>query len=648
MPVEKRTYAQGAQGESPSNTSAKPSLFRRLRYTFDNAVVHNSAFMVFLLVGSAVLAILTTAISYANGDDPTQDARWLTKKAFIDRLWFVFTQIVFGGGKPDGTGLDRVLAAVLWTGNVLFTAFLFSYVTVKLFEILAKIQKGRSAVIDANHTLILGWSNRVFPLLKELNTANAGRKGSVVIMSDKERSAMDIEIQSRVGDLKNLKLVSRSGDISNPADLSRVNVNLAKSIILLDSQGGSDANVVATVLAAKASGAAQVPVIAEVDSAKIGLALRTATEGQVIPVRSDEIIARVTAQASRQVGLGAVVLDLLDFDGDEMYFTNVPALEGKTYGEALLSFNNSSVIGLFDSHSNIKINPATSARIAKGDRIVVIAEDDTKVVYTGIRDDLLKRVAKRNAAVAPKVANLLVIGWSSMGDDVLTELAAYLPKGSTVQVAAHSEFVKADTLKGKKWGALKVTHKFLTGASDELVALTKGQKFDEIIVLGYREGISAADADAHTMLTMLQLNQLSLKAKSGEPTRLISEILDSRKAELARVAAEGDLVISDNLGALLIAQLSENPQLALIFDDLFGPGGSSILVNPIENYAAVGKSVTFAELVAAAADRGESAIGFRAAAEISLDGSTGVVLNPGKNQNFVPKTGDSLVVIGKF
>lgn len=648
MPVEKRSYGQESTSVPALKETQKPGLLERIRYAFDNAVANTSAFLSFLLIGSAALAVVMTFVSYGNGSDPQQDARWTTRLVFWDRLWFVFTQIVFGGGKPDGTNLDRFIATVLFAGNVIFSSFLFAFVTVKIFEVLAKIQRGRASVIDSNHTLILGWSNRLFPLLSELNIASSGKRSTVVVLSPKTRTEVEVEIASRCGKLSNLKVITRTGDIENPADLSRVKVALAKSVVVLDSDSSSDALAVSSVLAIQAAGAIGLPIVVEMDSPKISKSLRQVTKNQVIPVRSDDVIARVTAQASRQTGLATVVLDLLDFAGDEIYFTNVPALTGKTYRDALLGFNNSSVIGIVQGGTEAKLNPAGSRVLSSEDRLIVIAEDDTKVAYTGTRDDLLKRVAKNIPSVAAKPANLLIIGWSFMGDAVLAELAGFLPKGSTVDVVVHDDLVSADTFKGKKWGSLKVTHKAVSGDIDELVAVTKGQKFDEIIVLGYRKNISLADADAHTMLTMLQLNQLNLTSKTGEPTRLIAEILDSRKAGLARVAAEGDLVISDNLGALLIAQLSENPALASVFEDLFSAGGASILIKPVQNYVANGKQVTFADLVAAAADHGESAIGYRKASHASTDGSTGVKLNPSKTESISIEPGDSLVVIGNL
>jgi hypothetical protein len=151
------------------------------------------------------------------------------------------------------------------------------------------------------------------------------------------------------------------------------------------------------------------------------------------------------------------------------------------------------------------------------------------------------------------------------------------------------------------------------------------------------------------MLSMLQLNQLFEQDGNGvEPTRLVAEILDSSKAEIARVAAVDDLVVSDKLAALLMTQISENVALAPVFADLFDVDGASLNLKPIEYFADLGKSVTFGELVAQAAARGDSAIGIRIAANASQDGSTGVELNPSKHATYKPAAGDGLVVVGNL
>jgi K+/H+ antiporter YhaU regulatory subunit KhtT len=418
-------------------------------------------------------------------------------------------------------------------------------------------------------------------------------------------------------------------------------------VIVLDADSTGDATVVSTVLAIKSINTNPgLKIIAELDDRDTAKALITSTKGQVIPVRSHEVIARVTAQASRQPGLAAVMLDLLDFEGDEIYFTDVPALEGKTYGDALLSFNSASIIGIRKADGEVDLNPPAKTKLAKGTQLIAIAQDDDKVVYTGVQSELVGK-AKKTAKPAAKPEHLLVIGWSEMGRSVIGELAAFLPKGSTVHIVAQKKLVDPEQLKDLDFGSnVKVTAASVSGDIADLTAAASAKYYNEIIVLGYRNAISEAEADAQTMLTMLQLNQLFEADGNGvEPTRLVAEILDGRKAEIARVAAVDDLVVSDNLAALAIAQLSENPSLGVVLDDLFDAEGASISVVPIELYATLGKETSYAQLVANASAMGESAIGYRHANLTAGDSANGARLNPAKNSMFTPRPGDGLVVV---
>ena len=45
-------------------------------------------------------------------------------------------------------------------------------------------------------------------------------------------------------------------------------------------------------------------------------------------------------------GLSVVYIELLDFGGDEIYFNDEPALVGQTFGDALLAYEDSAVIGI--------------------------------------------------------------------------------------------------------------------------------------------------------------------------------------------------------------------------------------------------------------------------------------------------------------
>jgi hypothetical protein len=645
-----RSYGQGAQGEPTAPKASKVGLWTRFRYSFDNSIARGGAFVAWMFAAMVFFSIVLVFVALILRGIPALTATLEVKQGVLDfnTFWASFAKLFGKGGEP--TWADRVIEVLYWMVTITVTASVTGFIVGAIGRTFEKLRKGKSPVIADNHTLILGWSNRVFPILKELAVANANvRKATVVIFSTQTRDFMQDEIEARAEGLGKLKVVTRTGDPTNPGDLKRTNISHAKSIIILDADESGDATVVSTVLAVKSVNAnPNVRVIAELDDAHTAEALETATNGQVIAVRSHDVIARVTAQASRQPGLAAVTLDLLDFDGDEIYFQNVPALAGKTYRDALLSFNGASVIGLVDDKGVVSLNPKNTTKLTANTKVIAIAEDDDKVVYTGVATTKAAKDYKPGAAIKRKPEHLLFIGWSAMGRSVLTELAAYLPKGSTVHIVAQNRYVDASLFENLSFGAnVKVTHAAVTGDIHDLIAASAAKKYDEIIVLGYRNAISEAEADAQTMLTMLQMNQLFEADGNGvDPTRLVAEILDSRKAELARVAAVDDLVVSDNLAALLISQVSENPALAPVFDDLFDADGAAINVKPIEHYVPVGKKVAYAELVAIAAAHGESAIGYRVVAESANDASTGVRLNPAKTTEFTPAKGDSLIVIG--
>ena len=195
-----------------------------------------------------------------------------------------------------------------------------------------------------------------------------------------------------------------------------MNVSGAKSIIILDADASGDATVVSTVLAIKAVNSnPDLRIIAELDDPNIAKAVTSATNGQVIAIRSHDVIARVTAQASRQPGLATVTLNLLDFDGDEIYFADARTLVGRTYSDAILAFNTASVIGVVDVQGQSHVNPSPSYQFQNGDKVIAIAEDDDKVVFTGFRGDIATRADATARRAIREPEHLLVIGWSTMG-----------------------------------------------------------------------------------------------------------------------------------------------------------------------------------------------------------------------------------------
>ncbi len=109
-----------------------------------------------------------------------------------------------------------------------------------------------------------------------------------------------------------------------------------------------------------------------------------------------------------------------------------------------------------------------------------------------------------------------------------------------------------------------------------------------------------------------------------------------------------DFVVSDKLLSLLMAQISENKELAAVFQDLFDPEGSELYFKPMIDYVEPGKPVKFYTVLEAARQRGEVAIGYRLQ-ELAYDAEKayGVKLNPIKSQPVTFGPEDRIVVLAE-
>ena len=150
-----------------------------------------------------------------------------------------------------------------------------------------------------------------------------------------------------------------------------------------------------------------------------------------------DLIARVAAQTCRQSGLSVAYTELLDFAGDEIYFQEEPALVGKTFGEALLAYEDSAVIGLRFQDGRAQLNPSMTNRIAPGDKIIAISADDDTVRLSGKADygidaGAICEVPRR----APVPERTLILGWNERASTLIRELDHYVGPGSEVTVVA--------------------------------------------------------------------------------------------------------------------------------------------------------------------------------------------------------------------
>ena len=165
----------------------------------------------------------------------------------------ILLQTIDGGGDLDNEGLKAAAVFLLVTivGLLIFGAFIGTLVT-GMDARLERLRQGRSVVLETDHTLILGWSERIFVILSELSIANESRKRpSIVILAEQPKPEMEDAIREQVPDMRNTHVVCRTGSPVSASDLELVNHRDARSVIVLGADGDEDpdADVIKTLLA---------------------------------------------------------------------------------------------------------------------------------------------------------------------------------------------------------------------------------------------------------------------------------------------------------------------------------------------------------------------------------------------------------------
>ena len=636
-----------------SIAGAEPSLRERLRYAFDNTMSRGTpALVVWLAVITVILVAAFTLLVLIAGlapEDESGDRPGLIGQAFKSVLHALDPGTVAG----DSGDWPFLLAMfVLTVGGLFVVSALIGVIATGIDNKIGELRKGRSFVIERDHTLILGWSETVYTILAELAIANESERDPVVvIMSDLDRVEMEDLIRAKVGDTGKTRIVCRSGSAIDLDDLAVVNPQGSRSIIVLSPEDDDpDAQVIKTVLAlTRGPGRRKEPylIVAEIQDPRNLEAARLVGGDETVLVDKSETISRLIVQASRQAGLSAAYTELLDFGGAEIYFRDDPALAGWTFGEALHAYEDCAVIGIRSRERKVRINPPSDTRIGPGDEVIAIAEDDARLLAASAQPANGQVDESVLVDVVPEPEqpqHSLILGWNRRAPTIINELDQYVPAGSTVTAVANWS-PAAEVIASECAQLDNLTVEFRKGDTTErrLLDSLDPARYDHVIVLCYSDLLHAQRADARTLVTLLHLRDIA--SKTDTDFTVTSEMLDDRNRQLAEVTRVDDVIVSDKLISLLLAQLSENPHLSDVFEELFAARGSELYMRPAADYVRLGDPVSFRTLVEAARRRGEAAVGFRAGGG---DHGGGVVrVNPPKSEHVALAEEDRVIVLAE-
>ncbi|HWH27116.1 MAG TPA: hypothetical protein VNT53_10780 [Pseudolysinimonas sp.] len=625
----------------------KPTFGERSRYWFDTWMARGPIALIALL-GLATLALVvvlggitTIVVALLPDKNNSFSADYTPWDVFWGSLMRTLDPGTMGG---DQGWLFRLLMLIVTIGGLIIVASLIGIISGAFDSKVEELRKGRSRVLETDHTLILGWSSKVIPIVREICIANESRGTSaIVILADRDKVEMEDDIKAQLGGTGKTKIIIRSGDAMNLAELEVANPHTARSIIVLAPEGDDDpdSSVIKTTLAItnnprRKSG--EYHIVGELQDPRNLEAARLVGRAEAHWVLANELISRIMVQTCRQSGLSVVYSELLDFDGAEIYFTTQPSLGGSTFLDAQLAFEDSMVMGIVRDGSTL-LNPAGDLVLTADDTLIVIAEDDSTIRLgaTGSGD-----LGAISTVPAPerRAETTLVLGYNQSLRFMLAELDEYSTPRSSVTILADLPEPELG-----HYATLDITWRDGDPTSRATLDSLQVAGFDHILVLA-SESLPAQRADAKTLITLLHLRDIA--DTGGVDLNVVSEMLDDRNRELAEVTQADDFIVSDQLISLMLSQVSENRQLTSVFDQLFTSAGAEVYLRPVEQYITPGQSADFYTVIEAARAKGETAIGHRIEA-LARDSSQmfGVDVNPTKTVTRSYQSGDKIIVLSE-
>jgi voltage-gated potassium channel Kch len=628
------------------------TLGERLRYEFDKSMSAGTIALIgWLAVISTVLIGIAAAILALLNIAPEGAA----SLDFFEAMWASLMRTLDAGTMGADTGWSfRIVMLGVTIAGIFVVSTLIGVLSSGIEGKLDQLRKGRSKVLESGHTIILNWSASIFDIVSELAIANQSRRRPrVVIMADRDKVEMEDEIARKAGRLGRTKVICRSGDPTDLYDLAIVNPHASRSVIVLSPERSDpDSHVLKTVLALvddPQRRKSPYRIAAEVREARNAEIARVVGGKEVQLVLADELIARIMVHSTRQPGLSAVYSELLDFAGSEIYTVREPALDGISFGDAMMAYDTSTLIGLVDGTGRVFVNPPMETVLQPDFKSIVIAEDDSTIrISTGsARVDTGAIVLPRRHDKLPE--RTLMLGWNRRAPAIAFELSRYVAPGSLLTIAADTPTLRDDVeqlaVEGSnlaiEYAVVDISHRPTLDGLDI-------PSYDHVLVLGYSDLMDPQPTDTHTLVTLLHLRRIAEAA--GSRLNVVSEMIDVRNRELAEATRADDFVVSNKLVSLMLAQASENENLSAIFDELLDENGPEIYMRSMGHYVELGPPVNFFTLTEACRRRGEIAIGYVRPRGGELDEARrmgGVVVNPRKSDTVAFAEGDRLIVIAR-
>lgn len=677
--MSKKTSESSSSCNSSRNSKRVPkkqpevSLKDRLKYRFDNRMAKGTGEMIKILAIFSILIALISAFLifiFAYGGEDFGSSLWDSFSTIIN-AWMPYSD--------EGSAVYLITTAIVAIFGVLITSVLIGIISTAIEEKIDSLREGSSRVLEKGHVVLLGFTPGSYELINQLVLSAQNRKLVLVIGSNLAKSEIEDYINDNVEIPKNVKIICRKVDITDPVSIGLCSVENSSAIIV---NGQTNSETVMSLLAlfriTREYRSRKIPTIAQVSDSDYILPETLRKARNLTMIKSGEAIARIIAHSCLQPGISEAFTELFCFEGNEIYIKAFPELTGKTYKEICSLIVGATALGYksIEARDNspqedLVLNPPSDAIYEEGYELIYLSEGEDHISFAKAISEIYcaKETVSAPIPCTPNACpaagescsanaipttgetrsadscNVAILGYKKSLTTIIDELPATI--GSFLFVGcpeeAQEEILAAVKAKNEDTLVLFKNINLMSSLAIE----EEMKDIAHVVILSSEDEEDTNEADLKSMMLLLKLRDIKLRTKME--FSITTEMYYEKNRRLVSAKDTSDFVVASNVSAMMLAQLASNPELYRIFKELLSKNGARLslkLASMVINQESLNQenknqesALTFRTLNSKCLSLGLTLVG-----HLPMS-APAIILNPSQDETVSLSVEDKLIVI---
>lgn len=540
------------------------SLKERFDYWFDDRIANGSlGFIRFLILASVALAVLIACLVVLMGFDGESDHTGVfwDSIATIINAWMPYSE--------DGSLGYLALMSINAIAGMLFTSVLIGIITSTIEERIVEFKRGNSTVLEKGHVVVLGFQSGEYTLLNQLILDAEDAPMCIVVGADLERETAEELIQDNLSIPRNVRIIYRTVDITDPVMLRKCAITTCRTVIVSPSD---DARVIKTILAVSKllqdEHITDVRINAILATKNYNFPKTLADTHNISVIKTNEILAKIIAHSCTQTGLSETFREVFNFEGAEFHLISCPELAKNTFAQAMTRLDRAVPAGVYRDDHTI-LNPPSDFLIQEDDRLIVFSETKNSAVL--LDQSNISAYNHTLSKVVARKTDVLVVGSNDTLPIILRELpdnvvCAYLP-----ELVKNTELLTQCQAIASQRNLQLCYYAETPNCEDAVRKLA--QKSEHIVILSDHNK-TPEDADMEAMFLLLNFRDVRLRYKMQ--FNITVEMCKEQNQKLVSGSDHTDFLVASSMASLFLAQLAEYPELIEVFRDILDNEGNEL------------------------------------------------------------------------